>query len=131
MKRITIVLGAAVLLLAVSVPTVLASGGNGTRIVLRAAKAFPAAKGSAKFKATPEERELQIEVEHIRRLAGKRVAFFVAGKKLGIAKVNVFGTARIERNSQRGQFVPPVPAGTGVRVRTAVVSRSSEGRSRR
>jgi hypothetical protein len=120
MKRITIVLATAALLLAVSVPTVLASGGSGTRIVLRAAKAFPPAKGSAKFKATPEERELQIEVEHIRRLAGKRVAFFVAGKKLGIAKVNLFGTARIERNSQRGQFVPRVSAGTGVRVRTAV-----------
>jgi hypothetical protein len=119
MKRITIVLAAAALLLAVSVPTVLASGGSGTRIVLRAAKAFPAAKGSAKFKATAEERELQVEVEHIRRLAGKRVAFFVAGKKLGTGKVNVFGVARIERNSERGQFVPPVRAGTNVKVTTA------------
>lgn len=119
MKRITIVLSAAALLLTVSAPTVLASGGSGTRIVLRAAKAFPAAKGHATFKAKPEERELQVEVEHIPRLAGKRVAFVVAGKKLGTAKVNAFGKARIERNSQRGQFVPSVSAGTAVRVRTA------------
>jgi hypothetical protein len=88
-------------------------------LVLKAAKAFPAAKGSATFKAKPGERELEVEVEHIRRLAGKRVAFFVAGKRLGTARVSAFGEARIERNSERGQFVPAVSAGTGVRVRTA------------
>jgi hypothetical protein len=119
MKRITILLTAAALVLAVSVPAVLAAGGNGTRIVLKAAKAFPAAKGSATFKAKPGERELEVEVEHIRRLAGKRVAFFVGGKKLGTAKVGALGAAQIDRNSERGQFVPSVSAGTGVRVRTA------------
>ena len=118
MKRITILLAAAALVLAVSVP-VLAAGGDGTRIVLKAAKAFPAAKGSAKVTAKPGERELEVEVEHIRRLAGKRVAFFVGGKKLGTAKVGALGGAQIDRNSERGQFVPPVSAGTRVRVRTA------------
>jgi hypothetical protein len=119
MKRITTLLAAAALLLAVSVPQVLASGGEGTRIVLKSAKAFPAAKGSAKFKATAEERELQVEVEHIRRLAGKRVVFVVGGKKVASAKVNRFGAAEINRNSERGQFVPAVRAGTSVKVKTA------------
>ena len=121
MKRITILLTAAALVLAVSVPAVLAAGGDGTRIVLKAAKAFPAAKGAATFKAKPGERELEVEVEveHIRRLAGKRVAFFVGGKKLGTAKVGALGAAHIDRNSERGQFVPSVSAGTGVRIRTA------------
>lgn len=119
MKRITTLLAAAALTLAVSVPAVLASRGDGTRITLRAAKAFPSAKGSAKFKATAEERELQAEVEHVRRLAGKRVVFVVAGKKLGTARVNGFGAARIERNSQRGQLVPAVHSGTAVKVKTA------------
>ena len=119
MKRITIFLAAAALALAVSVPTVLAKGGEGTRITLKSAKAFPAAKGSAKFKATAEERELQVEVEHIRRLAGKRVVFIVGGKKLASAKVNRFGAAEIDRNSQRGHFVPAVSAGTSVKVKTA------------
>jgi hypothetical protein len=118
MKRITILFAAAALVLTVFVPVVVASGG-GTRIVLKAAKAFPAAKGSATFKAKPGERELQVEVEHIRRLAGKRVAFFVASKKLATAKVNAFGEARVERNSERGQLVPAGSAGTRVRVRTA------------
>jgi len=120
MKRITTLLTPSTLLLTVGVPTVLAKGGEGTRIVLKPAKAFPAAKGSAKFKATAEERELQVEVEHVRRLAGKRVVFIVSGKKIATKKVNRFGAAEINRNSERGQFVPAVRAGTSVRVKTAV-----------
>jgi hypothetical protein len=43
--------------LAVAIPAAaLASGGEGTRIALKPANAFPAAKGSAKFKAKPGER---------------------------------------------------------------------------
>jgi hypothetical protein len=116
MKRITMFLAAAGLVLAVSVPTVLASGGGGTRIALRSAKAFPAAKGSAKFKAKPGERELEAEVEHVRRLVGSTVTFYVAGKKLGSAKVGALGAAHIER---RNGAVPGVRAGTVVSVKTA------------
>jgi hypothetical protein len=119
MKRITMLLAAAAVALAVAAPTVLASGGDGTRTVLKSAQAFPAAKGSATFKSKPAERELQVEVEHVRRLAGKRVVFVVAGRKLGTAKVNAFGNAEINRNSERGQLVPAVRAGTAVKVKTA------------
>ena len=119
MKRITTLLTATALLLTVGVPTVLAKGGDATRLTLKSDKAFPAAKGSAKFKATAEERELQVEVEQIRRLAGKRVVFVVGGKKIATKKVNRFGAAEINRNSERGQFVPAVGAGTSVRVKTA------------
>ena len=108
-----------ILALAVAIPAAaLASGGEGTRIALEPSKAFPAAKGSAKFKAKPGERELQLEVEHIRRLAGRQVVFVVAGAKLGAAKVSVLGAARLNRNSERGQRVPQVKAGTVVKVRT-------------
>ena len=116
MKRITTLLAAAALALAVSVPAVLAKGGDGTRIVLRPAKAFPAAKGSAKFKATAEERQLEVEVEHLRPLAGKRVTFFVGGQKVGSAKIGALGAAHLER---RNSAVPAVKAGTAVSVKTA------------
>jgi hypothetical protein len=112
MKRITTFLAAAALVLAVSVPTVLAAGGGGTRIVLKPAKAFPAAKGSATFKAKPGERELEAQVEHVRRLAGKTVTFYVGAKRLGSAKVGALGAAHIER---RNSAVPAVGAGTVVR----------------
>jgi len=118
MKRITTLLTAFALVLTVSVPTVLAAGG-GTRISLKAAKAFPAAKGAATFKSKAGERELDAEVEHVRRLAGKRVSFWVAGKRLGTATVTSLGAAHIVRNSERGQFVPAVRAGTVVKVKTA------------
>jgi hypothetical protein len=116
MKRITMVLAAALLMLAVAVPTVLASGGGGTRIALKSAKAFPAAKGSATFKAKAGERQLEAEVEHVRRLAGRTVTFYMAGKKLGSAKVGALGAAHIER---RNSAVPAVGPGTAVSVKTA------------
>jgi hypothetical protein len=115
MKRITMVLAAATLALAVSVPTVLASGGGGTRIVLKPAKAFPAAKGSATFKAKAGERQLEAEVEHVRRLAGRTVTFYVGGKRLGSAKVGTLGAAHLER---RNGAVPAVQAGTVISVKT-------------
>ena len=116
MKRIITLLAAAALALAVSVPAVLAKGGDGTRIVLKPTKAFPAAKGSATFKAKPGERQLEVEVEHLRRLAGKRVTFFAGGTKLGTARIGVLGAAQIER---RNSAVPRVNAGTAVSVKTA------------
>ena len=106
-----------VVALAVAVPTALAA--DRTRIALKPSAAFPAATGKATFKARGGERELQIEVEHIRRLAGKRVVFRVGGVRLGTAKVNAFGAARLERNSERGKRVPAIRAGTKVKVRTA------------
>ena len=115
MKRITTILAGAALALAVAVPAVLASGGGGTRIALKSAKAFPAAKGSATFKTKAGERELEAEVEHLRRLAGKTVTFYVAGKKLGSARVGALGTAQITR---RNSAVPTVRAGTVVSVKT-------------
>jgi hypothetical protein len=116
MKRITTLLAAAALALAVSVPAVLAKGGDGTRIVLKPAKAFPTAKGSAQFKAKAGERQLEVEVEHVRRLAGKRVTFFVGGQKLGSGKIGALGAAQIER---RNSAAPAVGAGTAVSVKTA------------
>jgi hypothetical protein len=116
MKRSTTILAAALLGFAVSVPAVLASGGDGTRIALHSAKAFPAAKGSATFKAKPGERQLEAEVEHVRRLAGRTVTFYVSGKRLGSAKVGALGAAHIRR---RNGAVPVVQAGTAVSVKTA------------
>jgi hypothetical protein len=116
MNRITMVLAAAAVALAVAVPAVLASGGGGTRILLKPAKAFPTAKGSATFKAKAGERELEAQVEHVRRLAGRTVTFYVGGKRLGSAKVGALGAAHIER---RNGAVPSVHAGTVVSVKTA------------
>lgn len=109
----------AVVATAAAIPVAMASSGGRQIVPLKPTRAFPAAKGKAKFEAKKDERQLEVEVEHIRRLKGQRVTVFVGGAKLGSVRVNAFGAAELERNSERGQLVPPVSAGTKVVVRTA------------
>ena len=111
--------------LAVAVPVVLAQGDR--QIALRPAKAYPGARGSAQYQAQTGHRELQVEVEHVRSLRGKQVLFYVNGAKIGAARVSGLGKAELSRNTELGQRVPQVRAGTKVVVRTsraAVVSGS-------
>ena len=101
--------------LAVAAPAVQAKGGPGTRIALKSSGAFPGASGKAKFQ-NEGQRELEIEVEHVRRLAGKRVSFFVNSTKVGSARVNGLGAAQVNR---RGASFPAINAGTRIKVKTA------------
>jgi hypothetical protein len=115
MKRSWIIPGllAAFLAAAIMAPVVQAKGG--TRIVLKASSAFPGASGKAKFQSAGQ-RELEIEVEHVRRLAGKRVSFFVNSTKIGSARVSALGAARVDR---RGSTFPAIRSGTRIKVKTA------------
>jgi hypothetical protein len=124
MKR-TIMIPAVLLALvamAILAPAVEAKGGQ--RIVLRPAGSFPAAKGSAKLQ-TAGQRELEVEVEHIRRLAGKRVSFWVNSTKIGSSRVSGLGAARIDR---RGSSFPAVGTGTKITVKTAAGGKIVSGR---
>jgi hypothetical protein len=101
--------------LAFAAPAVQAKGDPGTIIALKASSAFPGAKGKAKFK-TDGQRELEIEVEHLRRLAGQRVDFFVNSKKLGSKRISGLGAAQLDR---RGSNFPAIGSGTRISVKTA------------
>ena len=115
MKRTLIPLTIVVLAaLALAAPAVQAK--DGARIIaLKASSAFPVAKGKAKFQVDGQ-RGLEIEVEHIRRLAGSRVSFFVNARRLGVSRVNGLGAARLDR---RGSSFPAIRAGTRISVKTA------------
>ena len=116
MKRIFIPLTiVALAALALAAPAVQAKGGPGTIIALKSSSAFPGAKGKAKFQ-NEGQRELEIEIEHVRRLAGRQVNFFVNATKVGSKRVNGLGAAQIER---RGASFPAVKAGTRISVKTA------------
>jgi hypothetical protein len=116
MKRMFIPVAVLVLAaLALAAPAVQAKGGPGTRIALKSSSAFPGASGKAKFQ-NQGQRELEIEVEHVRRLAGKRVNFFVNSTKVGSARVSGLGAAQIER---RGASFPAINSGTRIKVKTA------------
>jgi tRNA threonylcarbamoyladenosine modification (KEOPS) complex Pcc1 subunit len=97
----------------------LSSGSSSAVVVgLRGSAAFPAAHGKAKFDNRGARRELEIEAEDIRRLNGATVSFFLAGVKIGQARV-ALGATRLELSTQRGQAVPTSVAGKQVQIRTA------------
>jgi hypothetical protein len=112
----------ALVAMAIMAPAVQAKGG--TRIVLKASSAYPGTSGKAKFQ-TEGQRELEVEVEHVRRLAGKRVNFFVNSTKIGSARISALGAAQINR---RGSTFPAVQSGTLIKVKTAAGSTVVSGR---
>jgi hypothetical protein len=107
---------AAVMLLAVAVPALAAVN---WQITLKHTAAFPSATGQAQYQSQPGQRELQIEAEHLRALAGKRVVFYARGVKLGSAIVTSRGIAQIDRNTELGHTVPKIVHGSHTSVRTA------------
>jgi hypothetical protein len=95
---------------------------------LTGSAAHPGATGLAKYKARSDERELQIEVQRIRALAGRSVVFFARGTRVGTSKVSATGTAQINRNTELGQSVPTIVHGSPVSVRTATGTLIASGR---
>ena len=94
-------------------------GGGVTRtIALNGSVSFPGATGKATSKVNGSERELEVEVQHIRALAGKRVNVFVNGIKLDEPARVQPGPLQRQPQHQRGQSVPRIKTGSTVRVRT-------------
>ena len=89
------------------------------QIPLKGSTAYPKANGSAQYQSQPGQREIQIEVQHIRSMTGKTVVYSAAGTTLGHAKVSRLGQADITHNTELGQKVPPISHGSTVTVRTA------------
>jgi predicted PilT family ATPase len=121
MRRITLIstLIAGLAMMAAIAPVASASGGGTTRtIALHASVSFPNATGKAVSKINGSERELDVEVQHIRALAGKHVNVFVNGNKWASPLVSSLGTIHVDRSTDRGQFVPTIKTGSTVRVRT-------------
>jgi hypothetical protein len=106
--------------LAVIAPVAAARHGGGTTrtIALHGSVSFPGATGQASSKTSAEERELEVEVQHVRVLAGKRVNVFVNGTKWASPRVSSLGAFDVQRSTQRGQRVPRITSSSTVRVRT-------------
>jgi hypothetical protein len=88
------------------------------QIPLKGGPAYRTANGSGQYQSQPGQRDLQVEVQRIRSLAGKTVVFSAAGRTLGSAKVSALGQADISRNTEVGQKVPSINRGSRVTVRT-------------
>lgn len=118
MRRISIIaaLVATAALFASFAPA--ASASVNRQIALHGSTSFPNATGSAQYQASNGQRELQVEVEHIAVLAGKRVNVFVNGSKWASPMVSSLGKIDVNRNTELGQSVPTITSGSKVRVRT-------------
>lgn len=99
-------------------PAAHAKGGDAARIALRGSAQYPNAKGTAKYKAEGGEREFQVELENAKSLAGKTVDVYANGAKVGSFKVTTLGTGRLNRNTDRGQSVPMIRAGSAIQIKT-------------
>ena len=87
-------------------------------ITLKPSVSFRTATGQAKFQTENNQRELEVEVEHIKVLAGKKVNVFVNGGKFATPTVSSLGAFDVQRNTAKGQAVPRIVNGSTVRVRT-------------
>jgi hypothetical protein len=88
------------------------------QIAMKPAPAYPTASGTAQYQSQPGQRELQVELEHLRSLAGKYVTFYANKTKFGAAKVSSLGIVQIDRNTELGQAVPSIVHGSTVTART-------------
>lgn len=122
MRRTSIIaaLIACIAALVVAAPAASAKSGGGTArtITLHASISFPNATGKAVSKVNGNERELEIDVQHIKALAGKRVLVNVNGRRLATPRVSSLGHLSVNRNTEAGQRVPRIVKGSTVRVRT-------------
>ena len=107
-----------VLGLAVMVPAALAAEVD-LRAHLHGARPFPNAIGTSEYDRGGGERDVSVTVNRLGRIAGHSVNFFVAGEKIGSAVVSSTGRVHIERETDKGQFVPLASAGSKVAVRHA------------
>ena len=89
------------------------------QITLKHTSAFPTATGSAQYQAQPGQRELQMELERLAKLAGQNVTFYANGAKFGVAKVSSRGIVQIDRNTELGQLVPSIIHGSTVAALTS------------
>lgn len=121
MRRTTLIsaLIACLAIVAVVAPAASAKGGGTTRtIALKGSISFPGATGKAVYKVNGSERELEVDLQHIRSLAGKHVNVNVNGSRLASPLVSSLGHFTVNRNTGAGQRVPVIKTGSTVRIRT-------------
>ena len=98
------------------------------RAALSGSVAFPGVNGEAKWKSKGGERELEVQIQDAKKLAGKQLAVRIGGKLVGHMKVNALGRARLVKSTQAGQSVPKSVAGKAVKIRTSAGVLVASGR---
>ena len=116
MRRFTMISGIAATLALLA--TAVAVAAVNWTITLKPGASYPKATGSSQYQSQGSQRELQVEVEHLKSLTGQHVNIFVNGNKWASPRVSSLGIAQVDRNTDAGQTVPSIGHGSTVRVRT-------------
>ena len=98
------------------------------RAALSGSTAFPGVNGEAKWKSKEGERELEVQIEDAKKLAGKQLTVRIGGKVVGHMKVSALGRARLVKSTQAGQSVPASIAGKAVKIKTSGGTLVASGR---
>ena len=98
------------------------------RAALSGSAAYPGVKGEAKWRSKEGERELEVQIEDAKKLAGKQLAVRIDGKLMGYMKVNALGRARLVKSTQAGQSIPASVEGKAVNIRTSAGTLVASGR---
>ena len=114
--RLSAMLSLSALALAIAVPVALAAAARVA--TLKPVSGHSVARGTAQYQSQPGQRELDLEINHLSSLAGKRVFVYVAGSKIGATRVSSSGVVELSRNAELGQRLPEVQAGTPIAVAT-------------
>jgi hypothetical protein len=116
MRRFTMITAIAAALAVVA--TAVAIAAVNWTITLKPSASYPKATGTSQYQSQGSQRELQVEVENLKPLAGQHVNVFVNGSKWASPTVSSLGIAQVDKNTDVGQAVPTITHGSTVRVRT-------------
>ena len=72
-----------------------------------------------RYKDEGGEQEFEVELENARALKGTTVRVFANGQQVGTMRVSRLGRASLNLNSDRGQAVPNIHAGSSVQIKTS------------
>lgn len=87
--------------------------------VLHGSSAFPTARGWSEYDRSFAKKEVKVVLNNAPdRVRRQWVTVYVSRARTGRMWVNRFGHARLERDTEHGQFVPWAGSGSPVRVRT-------------
>jgi hypothetical protein len=115
---VTVLALAAVPAVSAAAPARSSSTGN-WQIALHGTGAYPRAAGNAQYQWQAQQRQISVEVEHVRSLRGTTVVVSVNGASVGTMVVSSRGRAHLDLNTERGQAVPTLLHGSTVTVSTA------------
>ncbi len=103
---------------ALAVPAAALATTSNLQIAVHAGPSFPKATGSAQYQTQTGQREFQVELDHLKSLAGRSVVVRANGATVGRAKVSSKGIVQFTRNTELGQSVPQIAHGSNVAVVT-------------